>query len=210
MHITCAPRNKRILYGLHTAMHNSIVHTENGFRGVQVAVAYRGKRSDQCFQARPHSRRLTQNGVGLRWPRFQKTGIRKHRSNIDIHASLAVVTFVLFPIYSLPFATSLIYILQTPKLTSLLNSVYHSIRSSEVDMSCFHSAMFVRSFTANKISGTRHQPLLHAIRNIFVFVSVLPPIERICKMCCPTSSDIHSTVVLEYAMWSSTREKIPS
>ena len=29
------------------------------------------------------------------------------------------------------------------------------------------------------------------------------------KMCCPTS-DIHSTVVLEYAMWSSAREKIPS
>ena len=28
-------------------------------------------------------------------------------------------------------------------------------------------------------------------------------------MCCPLS-DIHSTVVLEYAMWSSAREKIPS
>ena len=71
--------------------------------------------------------------------------------------------------------------------------------------------MLVRSFTANKISGTRHQPLLHDIRNITfsVFVLVLPPIEMICKMCCPTS-DIHSTVVLEYAMWSSAREKIPS
>ena len=71
--------------------------------------------------------------------------------------------------------------------------------------------MLVRSFTANTISGTRHQPLLHAIglRNMFVFV-VLPPIEMIlCKMCCPTS-DIHSIVVLEYAMWSSAREKIPS
>ena len=64
-------------------------------------------------------------------------------------------------------------------------------------------------FTANKISGTRHQPHLHAIRNIFVFVLVLPPIEIICKMCCPRS-DIHSAVVLEYAMWSSAREKIPS
>ena len=42
-------------------MHNSIVHTENGFRGVPVAVAYRGKRSDQAttmFQTRPHARRL--------------------------------------------------------------------------------------------------------------------------------------------------------
>ena len=72
-------------------MRNSIVHTENGFRGVPVAVAYRGKRSDrplQCFQACPHSRRLTQNIVGLRngWPRFQKPGFRKHRSNFDIHA----------------------------------------------------------------------------------------------------------------------------
>ena len=87
---------------------------------------------------------------------------------------------------------------------ALLNSVYHYIRSSEVDMLCFRSFTLVRSFTANKISGTHHQPLLHAIRNIFVFVLVLPPIEMICKMCCPTS-DIHSTVVLEYA-----REKIPS
>ena len=57
--------------------------------------------------------------------------------------------------------------------------------------------------------NSRHQPLLHAIRNMFVSVLVLPPIEMICKMCCPTS-DIHSTVVLEYAMWSSARENIPS
>ena len=105
--------------------------------------------------------------------------------------------FILYP--SLPLA---------PKLITLLNSVYHSIRCSEVDMLCFRSVMLVRSFAANKISGTRHQPLLHAKRNIFVFVLVLPPIE-ICKMCGPTSA-IHSTVVLEYAMWSSARGKIPS
>ena len=92
---------------------------------------------------------------------------------------------------------------------TLLSSVYHSIHFSEVDMLCFRSVMLVRSFTANKISGMRHQPLLHAICNSFVFVLVLPPIEMICKMCCPTS-DIHSTVVLEYAMLSSAREKIPS
>ena len=36
------------LLGLHTAMHNSSVHTENGFRGVPVSVAYRGKVSDQA------------------------------------------------------------------------------------------------------------------------------------------------------------------
>ena len=159
-------------------MHNSIVHTENGFRGVPVAVAYPGKRSDQatrvlqCAQACPHSRRLTQNGVGLRWPRFQKPGFRKHCSNIDIHTSLAVAPSFYFQFI-----------------------VYYS-QPSEVDMLCFRSVMLVRSFTANKISGTRHQPLLHAIRNIFVFVLVLPPIEMICKMCCPTS-DIHSTDVLE-------------
>ena len=76
-------------------------------------------------------------------------------------------------------------------------------------MLCFRSAMLVWSFTVNKISGTRHQPLLHAIRNVFVFVCVQPPIGIICKICCPLS-DIHSTVVLEYAMWSSTRTKIPS
>ena len=38
--------------------------------------------------------------------------------------SLPVATFVLFQIYSLPFATSWIYILPTPKLMTLLNSVY--------------------------------------------------------------------------------------
>ena len=151
----------------------------------------------QCFQARPHARRLTQNGVSLGWPRFQKTVFIKHRSNIDIHASLAVVTFVLFPIYSPPFATSCIYILPTPKLMTLLNSVYHSICSSEVDMLCFRSVMLVRSFTANKMG------------NIFVFVLVVPHIEMVCTMCCPTS-DIHSTVVLEYSMWSTARGKIPS
>ena len=68
--------------------------------------------------------------------------------------------------------------------------------------------MLVRSFTANKNSEMSHQQLLHAIRNIFVFVLVLPPIEMICKMCFPLS-DIHFTVVLEYAMWSSERETIP-
>ena len=107
-------------------MHNSIVHTENGFRGAMVAVTYRENAATkplQCVQARPHSRRLTQNGVGLRWTRFQKPGFRKQRSNIDIHASLADVTFVLFPIYSLPFATSSIYISPTPKLMTLLKSV---------------------------------------------------------------------------------------
>ncbi len=130
----------------------------------------------------------------------KKTGFRKHRSNIDIHASLAVVTFVLFPVYSLPFATS------CPKVDDSSQSVYYSIRCSEVDMLCFRSVMLVRSFAANKISGRRHQPLLHAMRNIFVFVLVLPPIELICKMCCPTSA-IHSTVVLEYAMWSSLEVK---
>ena len=46
------------------------------------------------------------------------------------------------------------------------------MRSSEVDMLCFRSIMLVRSFTVNKIRGTRHQSLLHAIRNIFfVFVA---------------------------------------
>ena len=53
---------------------------------------------------------------------------------------------------------------------SLLHSVCHSIRSSEVDMFRFRSSMLVRSFTVNNISGTRHQPLLHAIRNLFVFI----------------------------------------
>ena len=82
------------------------------------------------------------------------------------------------------------------------------MRSSEVDMLCFRSIMLVRSFTVNKIRGTRHQSLLHAIRNIFfVFVAYFHLI--ICKMCCPLSN-IHCTFVLEYAIWSSVRETIPS
>ena len=48
--------------------------------------------------------------------------------------------------YSLPFAISCNYILPPPKLMALLNSVYHSIRSSEVDMLCFRSVILVRSF----------------------------------------------------------------
>ncbi len=89
-------------------MHNSIVHTGNGFRGVPVAFAVFAAATYplQCLQARPHPRRLIHNSIGLRWPRFQKTGFRtenivERRSNIiiiDIHTSLAVVTFVLFPL----------------------------------------------------------------------------------------------------------------
>ena len=98
------PRGTWLLYNMctpehtypHTAMHNSSVHTENGFRGVPVVVTDRATNPLQCLQARPHSRRLTQNSV--RSPRFQKPGSRKHRSNIDIYTSLAVVTFVLFPL----------------------------------------------------------------------------------------------------------------
>ena len=49
---------------------------------------------------------------------------------------------------------------------SLLHSVCHSLRSSEVDILFFPPAMLVQSFMVNKISGTHHQPLLHAICNI--------------------------------------------
>ena len=64
---------------------------------------------------------------------------------------------------------------------SLLHSVCHSIHSSEVDMLCFPSSMLVRSFTVNNISGTRHQPLLHAIRNLFVFVEYCHLLELYVK-----------------------------
>ena len=63
---------------------------------------------------------------------------------MDIHASLAVVTFVIFPCYSLPFATSWICILPTPMLITF-HSVCHSIRSSEVDMPC----LFGRSLSTS-------------------------------------------------------------
>ena len=55
------------------------------------------------------------------------------------------------------------------------------MRSSEVDMLCFRSIMLVRSFTVNKIRGTRHQPLLHAIRNLCVFVAYCHLLELYVK-----------------------------
>ena len=42
--------------------------------------------------------------------------------------------------------------------------------------------MLVRSFTVNNISGTRHQPLLHAIRNLFVFVEYCHLLELYVKL----------------------------
>ena len=121
--ITCALRNTHIV----TAMHrpNSIVHTENGFRGVPVAVADRGKRSDQSatmsLAAFPATMSLFPRLIYLitrpianrdiSRPGLMKPGSIKHHSNIDIHTLLAVVTFVLltprlmtFPSpFSLPF-----------------------------------------------------------------------------------------------------------
>ena len=55
------------------------------------------------------------------------------------------------------------------------------MRSSEVDMLCFRSTMLVRSFTVNKIRGTRHQPVLHAIRNLIVFVEYCHLLELYVK-----------------------------
>ena len=91
------------VYGLHTAMHNSIVRTEIGFRSVPAAVAYRGTRSDQTTAMFSGTSALSSFNTARRRPTlaaFKKTGLRKHRSNIDIHASLAVVTFVVFPFYT--------------------------------------------------------------------------------------------------------------
>ena len=41
--------------------------------------------------------------------------------------------------------------------------------------------MLVRSFTVNIISGTRHQPLLHAIHNLFMFVEYCHLLELYVK-----------------------------
>ena len=48
-------------------------------------------------------------------------------------------------------------------------------------MLCFRSSMLVRSFTVNNISGTRHQPLLHAIHNLFMFVEYCHLLELYVK-----------------------------
>ena len=154
-------RNTR---GLHTAMHNSIVHTENGFQGVPVAVAHRGKRSDQDTtmfsgtSARSNTERRMYGPIYVgRVSKNQDS--EKHRSNIDIHARVACRCHLRF--ISNSFST----------LCNLLNL---HLADPKVDDSSRALLKFVRSFTANKINGTRHQPLLHAIRNIFVFVLVGP------------------------------------
>ena len=188
-------------------MHNSRVHTENGFRGVPVAIAYRGKRSDQATTMFSGMSTRSPFNTERRRPTLAAFPKKQDSENI-IQILTSTRRLPLSPSFYFQFLFTTLQPL-APKLMNLLNSAYHSIHCSEVDMLCFRSVMLVRSFAANKISGTRHQSLLHVMRNIFVFVLVMPPIEMICKMCCPTSA-IHSTVVLEYAMWSSARGKIPS
>ena len=201
-------------------MHNSSVHTENGFWAVPVAVAYRGKRSDQATtmfsgtSARSPFNTERRRPTLAAFPKKQDSEnivqILTYTRRLSLSPSF-YFQFILYP--SQPLESNNKVTSCRPQSWWLFSiqsrPLYHYIRYSEVDMLCFRSVMLVRSFTANKSSGTRHQPLLHAIRNIFVFVLVLPPIEMICKMCCPTSV-IRSTVVLEYAMWSSARETIPS
>ena len=68
------------IYGLHTAMHNSIVHTENSLRDVPVAVAYRGKRSDQATTMFSGTSALSPFNTERRRPTFaafSKTRIQK-------------------------------------------------------------------------------------------------------------------------------------
>ena len=48
-------------------------------------------------------------------------------------------------------------------------------------MLCFRSSMLVRSFTVNINSGTRHQPLLHAIHNLFMSVEYCHLLELYVK-----------------------------
>ncbi len=137
----------------------------------------------QCLQSHPHSLRLTQNIIVLRWPRFQKPGFRKHGSNIDIHASLAVVTFVFISTLVSTLCNLLNLHLADHKVDDFPFSIQSVILYAlQKLMLCFRSAMLVRSFTVKKISGTRHQPLLHGIRNLFVFVEYCHLLE-LCQKC---------------------------
>ena len=61
-------------------MHNITVHTENGFRGVPVAVAYRGKRSDHATTMFSGTSALSPFNIERRMPMlaaFPKTRIQK-------------------------------------------------------------------------------------------------------------------------------------
>ena len=191
-------------------MHNSIVHTENGFRGVPVAVAYRGKRSDQAITMFSGTSALSPFNTERRRPTlaaFQKK--KQDSENIVLiltsthHMPLAPSFYFQLILYPSQPLESTSCRPQSWWLFSIQSTILYALLKL---MLCLRSVMLVWSFTATKISGTGHQPLLQAIRNMFVFVLVLPPNETICKMFCPTS-DFHSTVILEYAMWSSAREQ---
>ena len=121
-------------------MHNSSVHTENGFRGVPVAVAYRGKRSDQATTMfsgmSAHSPFNTERRRPTLFKQDSENIVQILTSTRRLPLSPSFYfQFILYP--SQPLA---------PKLMTLLNSVYHSIRCSEVDCYTFvQSCSFGRS-----------------------------------------------------------------
>ena len=92
---------------------------------------------------------------------ISRPGFRKHRSNIDIHTRVAChyhLRFISTSNFVFILRDRLNLRLADPKVDDF--SVYHSIRSSAVDMLCFRPVMLVRTFTVSKlvykITGTRN------------------------------------------------------
>ena len=154
----------------------------------------------QCLQERPHSRHLTQNSIGLHVSK--KTGFRTEnivlimllltstRSTRRLPLSLSFYFhFSLYPSQPLESASC------RPKSwwLSLLHSVYHSIRSSEVDMLCFRSSNNARSVVQwQQYYRDASSTTFARDTQSFCVRWVLPPIGMICNMCCSVS-DIHSS-----------------
>ena len=186
-----------------------------GLRHTRIYIQFRprGERLSECiaergktqrpirysvFRRRPRSPRLTQNSVGLRWPRFPTTmlsfswinlpnisisGLIKPRSENIVQILCRTPTFVLFPLYpSRPIESESF---RPPSWwLSVLHSIYHSVVHNLKTFPCQITA------TTNVMNHFRTWYALFACS--FKYCHLL----ELCKTCCPLS-DIHFAVVCQ-------------
>ena len=84
-------------------------------------------------------------------PGLIKPGSRKHRSNIDIHTLLAVVTFLFISTLVFTLRHRLNLRLADPKVYDFPFSIQSTILYALLKLISFRPAMLVRSFTVSKL-----------------------------------------------------------
>ena len=114
------------------------------------------------------------NSVGRRWPRFQKkTGFRKYRRcHLRFISTLVSILRNLLNLH-----------LVDPKVDDFPFSIQSAILCALLKLICYgfvQPCSFGHS-RSTRLAGTRHQPLLHAIRNLFVFVEYCHLLELYVK-----------------------------